>query len=305
MKKLLFLPFLILILNCEAEAAPVITRKTVFTTTGNYTLPNQIGSGINLHKISWNLLGTASACSLKLQSSVTSDFASTSDIITGTCTSNNVSAQTAGVGNYLRLNLTVTFTSSNASLEVFYAGYIDPSSSGGAAGTAGQMAFFDTATSVTGDSGATYSGGNLTLTGNLLTLGNLRAGATSIFYWNGRSALENPVDAANGIATLKFRDNTATANTYLSIQHTTGVTTSAVAILPSTGFGGTSIIKGDDGAGKQFVDIVHYGGSTVTVASQNTVAGAPAARTYSCVTNQLMLLVASGTYTIDATHLVQ
>lgn len=63
------------------------------------------GAGITQHEIVWNVVGTVSGCSVKVEKSA--DGSSWSDLIAGaTCTSNGNSSLTSGITNYVRVNAT-------------------------------------------------------------------------------------------------------------------------------------------------------------------------------------------------------
>lgn len=81
-----------------------------------------------------------------------------------------------------------------------------------------------------------------------------------------------------------------------------GVSTSvtgATTIYSPSGPFGLVYVYGDDGAGKRFFDVVlHTGFTAPQVLHTNTLAGAPAARTYTAPGSVLILAMAAGTYTV-------
>jgi hypothetical protein len=81
---------------------------------------------------------------------------------------------------------------------------------------------------------------------------------------------------------------------------TAGISTAA-AIYPAITGIAVAWVKGDDGAGKTFVDQVCWNGGTNVkgVVSSTALDGAPAARTYSVVSGVLKVAMAAGTYTIE------
>ena len=82
-------------------------------------------------------------------------------------------------------------------------------------------------------------------------------------------------------------------------QSTTGVTSTTTDILAYSSYnaGGIVLVSGADG-GAQFMDIVGMGYSTAAAIQSNTIAGSPAARTYTASAGVLRLSVASGTYAV-------
>lgn len=108
-------------------------------------------------------------------------------------------------------------------------------------------------------------------------------------------------------APIWLNDSTATAIAAKSCLRTTGIGASAVAILPVTPFGNgagsTAHVKvyGTNNAGNTFFDILIASdlASAATVLTSTTIAGTPAARTYSVVSGALKVSLASGTYTVN------
>src|ERR1051325_5739163 len=138
---LLFFAFAAAAGTAEAQVTGLATI-TSSSTSGPVT--NLIGSGIYYHQITWWVTGTVSTCSVKLQQSATSNFASATDLIAGaTCTSNGgPSTLTTGIANYVRVNAT-TFSGSGT-LYVRYNGYVQQPGGGSSGvtsitGTANQI----------------------------------------------------------------------------------------------------------------------------------------------------------------------
>lgn len=161
------LMLLLTLLVCLAESGysqiQIVASSRITSTTTAGNVINEIGTGVNLHKITWNVSGTVSSCSVKLEKAATSTGPWT-DLISGaSCTSNGgPSTLTSGVTNFVRVNAT-TF-SGTGSLTVNYRGYTDRVANGTASGTAGQVAFFDGTTSITSDSDMTFTTDTLTAT---------------------------------------------------------------------------------------------------------------------------------------------
>jgi hypothetical protein len=89
-----------------------------------------------------------------------------------------------------------------------------------------------------------------------------------------------------------------TANTTQCTQTTTGITTAKViAGLEDASF---IIVRGSDGAGNEFMDnLISTNSGTPTVLHSVTLSGSPAARTYSIASFNLLLAMASGTYSTN------
>ena len=85
----------------------------------------------------------------------------------------------------------------------------------------------------------------------------------------------------------------------INASSTTSVSTSATTI--STGsntYGGLAIVWGADASGNIFTDLVFYSLSSTYVINGQSVSGSPVGRTYTCVSGDLKLAMASGTYSV-------
>jgi GH24 family phage-related lysozyme (muramidase) len=123
---------------------------TVSTSCGDFQSScNIVGVGAQYHQLSWNVLGTLSACSVRVDSSADGVTWNTGDIVAAqTCTSNGNAISTAHTVNYTRINVTSITPVSTATLTVNLTGYANnPVPSGG------------TVTGVTASSPVTSSGG--------------------------------------------------------------------------------------------------------------------------------------------------
>jgi len=117
------------------------------------------------------------------------------------------------------------------------------------------------------------------------------------------------VNPSAGNATLaRLADitvNSVTRTMGLGAQTTTGVSTSATAVLGYVAGAGLAMVYGADG-GTRFVDLVFFYaanglGNVPTVVSAKSVNGSPAARTYTSDSNTgLRVAMASGTYAVIA-----
>lgn len=185
-------------LTAHAQTGQTVTIKTA--TTAGVSI-SEIGSGVNLHQITWNVQGTISACAVALQQSADNITWSTL-IAAQTCTSNGGPFPVAfqsGVANWVRVNAT-TFTGTGT-LTVRYNGYIQSQSgdiSGG--GTSGQVAFFTGPVTITSDSGMTYVPGS----GNIILSSSVAAGTNP--------ARSGPIRITFNQGGLTSRNNTNTGD---------------------------------------------------------------------------------------------
>jgi hypothetical protein len=138
------------------------------------------------------------------------------------------------------------------------------------------------------------AGGTVTFTqamtldasGNLLVGGTTASGVLTI-------------TAASASSAISIRSGAAELSR-INVQTATSVSTGATNILPASfGYGALAIVNGYSGAAA-FCDLVFFGNATASAVSSQTVSGSPAARTYTAVSGQLKLAMASGTYTITA-----
>ncbi len=96
-------------------------QTTSFTATGSSSVLNLIGSGIQIHQITWNKTGTLNTCSVKVEQSATGSGGWTDLIVNQTCTSNGNSALVITVANYSRV--TATLGTGGGTLTVTWTGY--------------------------------------------------------------------------------------------------------------------------------------------------------------------------------------
>ena len=108
----------------------------------------------------------------------------------------------------------------------------------------------------------------------------------------------SPFDTENAPGQIRGQFNQVAKA--ISGQQTLLVTTSAIAIFDKITNTAAGWVSGDDGSGNIFADQVAWNGTTNTklVVSTGTVAGSPAARTYTVVSGVLKVTMASGTYTV-------
>lgn len=115
----------------QAQITPTVINGTV-TVPVNLTSANAAGnfidlrgSGISLHKITWNTYGTVSAGAGKLQQCTAADASTCTDLIGATAiTSSGTSALTVGIVNFVRVQAS-TAVSGSGTVYVRYIGYVD------------------------------------------------------------------------------------------------------------------------------------------------------------------------------------
>ena len=147
---------------------------------------------------------------------------------------------------------------------------------------------------------ATNSGANLILATQdtermrLDSSGNLMVGTTSPTY---SSKLSIYAGATTGTT---YNVSAATGGSVVTNQQqSTSVSTSAVAILTPNQYASFCVVFGSDGTNR-FMDLIlcGLGTGTIQVVSSFTVAGSPAARTYTQSSSTYRLAMGSGTYTV-------
>jgi len=113
----------------EAQSYSYQAVNRFITTTGQYcnsgqVLCNVTGTGAQYHYLTWNVTGTLSACSVRVDSSADGVSWSAGGILGAqTCTSNGNALSSVVVSNYVRINVTSITPVSTASLTVNLNGY--------------------------------------------------------------------------------------------------------------------------------------------------------------------------------------
>lgn len=136
MKKLLALFFLLLAFSHEA-AAQILAQRTLGprTTTGTSSAVDLSATATRYHRLIFYAKGTVSTCQVKLEQSATGTDGWTDLIANTTCTSTGITATTASVVNYVRINLGTISGGGNAT--VVYQGFLtDPGAAVLSAGSA-------------------------------------------------------------------------------------------------------------------------------------------------------------------------
>jgi hypothetical protein len=110
---------------------------TVSTSCGDFLSScNIIGTGAQYHQLSWNVTGTLSACSVRVDSSADGVTWNIGDIVAAqTCTANGNAISTAQTVNFTRINITSITPVGSASLTTNLTGYANNPSGGGGGGT--------------------------------------------------------------------------------------------------------------------------------------------------------------------------
>ena len=113
----------------------LITNKFLAASAGGGI--NLLNTGIAYHELTWHVVGSASGCTVALDSSADGITWSAGGAITGqTCTSNGNSSVVNVVANYVRINMTALTISAGGSVSVTWTGYVNsPSGGGGSPGS--------------------------------------------------------------------------------------------------------------------------------------------------------------------------
>lgn len=132
MKKILLISFILI--SCIYGQGQSYVLANTFNTTGTSISDNLIGNGSAFHKLTWNVSGTVSACTVALDSSVDGVSWTVGGVITGqTCTTNGTILSSSAVVNYVRINMTAF--SGTGTVTVIDQGFINNPSGGGGSGT--------------------------------------------------------------------------------------------------------------------------------------------------------------------------
>jgi len=174
MKKLLMAIVLSLLTLTPCYAQQGV-RSQKFNFTGTSTPINLINTAIIYHKLTWNVSGTASACTVALDTSANGSTWSAGGAITGqTCTSNGSSSTVNVSANYVRINMTALTVTAGSSVTVTWDGYTsNPSGGIGGSISADQVAYGTAANTIGGSNNFKYSGGTL--------IANVPTAATQVF----------------------------------------------------------------------------------------------------------------------------
>jgi hypothetical protein len=114
MKKLALLILLVFLLSLQCFSAPVAYTYQIaksFSAPGTSIVPPNTGyiagTGAAFHQLTWNVIGTLSGCSVRVDSSADGITWNVGDVIAAqTCTSNNTITSTSIIPNYIRIDVT-------------------------------------------------------------------------------------------------------------------------------------------------------------------------------------------------------
>lgn len=138
MRKISLLIGLVFLLYISSFGQNYVLVNT-FSATGTSVSDNLIGNGAAFHKLTWNVTGTVSGCTVALDSSVDGSSWSAGGVIAGqTCTSNGTILSVSSIVNYVRINMTAFV--GTGTVTVIDQGFINNPSGGGGSGTVGTCA---------------------------------------------------------------------------------------------------------------------------------------------------------------------
>lgn len=107
------------------------------------------------------------------------------------------------------------------------------------------------------------------------------------------------------VAAIEAQVGAAASNISTYNVSTASVSTSAATILTLAGGRACKlVVSGNNGSGYFIETLVSLPGAAITVLDTTTLAGSPAARTYSWSSSNFQLAMASGTYTIRVSALL-
>ena len=128
-------------------AAPLMLSPSIARADGMYAQNftavlagptiNNVGTAIAYHQLTWTVVGTASVCTVALDTSADGITWSAGGAITGqTCTSNGTSTVANVIANYVRINVTALTVTAGSRVNVVWYGYVNiPSAGGNVTGT--------------------------------------------------------------------------------------------------------------------------------------------------------------------------
>lgn len=144
-KFLLFLMGVLLLVGGTPVFAQQAFLSTNFTATGDNGGIKLSSSGVAYNGATVNVLGTASACTFKMDSSVDGITWNDGDVLGATdCTTNSSTAYTHGTFNYVRIRVTAITVTAGNSVQLTQIGYINnPAGGGGTPGGADTQVQFN------------------------------------------------------------------------------------------------------------------------------------------------------------------
>jgi hypothetical protein len=136
-----------------------------FTVVATSPTINNVGTAIAFHQLTWNVVGTASVCTVALDTSADGITWSAGGAITGqTCTSNGTSTVTNHIVNYVRINVTAITVTAGSRVNIVWNGYVNNPAGGGGSvtgsGASPQVAFWSSPSAIAGDSQFSWNSTN-------------------------------------------------------------------------------------------------------------------------------------------------
>lgn len=215
------------LLPLSAHADGLLSNK--FTAAAAGTSINNIGTAIGFHKITWNVSGTASVCTVALDTSADGVSWSAGGAIAGqTCTSNGTSTVATVVANYVRINMTALTVTAGSSVIVTWTGYVNnPAGSGGTVTTSGsplanEMAVFTSSTAIGPNSPCPLLQPTLNPTAGQVLSSAAPSGGTCQLSWASGGAGTIGGTAANTDVSFGSGVNTITTNSGFTFTTGTG-----------------------------------------------------------------------------------
>ena len=251
------------LLPLSAHADGLLQNR--FLASGAGTSINNIGTAIGFHKITWNVSGTASVCTVALDTSADGITWSAGAAIAGqTCTSNGSSTVATVVANYVRINMTALTVTAGSSVSVTWTGYVNNPAGGGGGSvtgctTAGGVAF--------------ENGTNNTLTcGSALTWLPGVGNPSGIFVDNTATVTgSNPIAAATFLGEETINSPNTSSATVIGVigqaaGHGSGTFSSNIdGISGNASYDGTGTVA--ELAGNALEGNANTGGGTVTLSA--------------------------------------
>lgn len=125
-------------LSAFAQTPPGLkSDKFIVTGPGTSSPINLLNTAIAWHEITWRVVGSASLCTIALDTSANASSWSTGGAITGQdCTSNGNSTVVNVSSNYVRMNMTALTLTAGSYIEVTWTGWVTNPNGGGGGGSA-------------------------------------------------------------------------------------------------------------------------------------------------------------------------
>jgi hypothetical protein len=278
--------FLILVLMLSATAARAQSglRSVNFTTASASSAINNVNTGLAYHAMVWHVLGTASVCTVALDTSTDGITWSAGGAITGqTCTSTGGSAVVNVIANYVRINVTALTVTVGSSVSVTWEAWTcNPASCGGGGGgggiggtiALGQVAFGNGVNTIAGSNLFTFTPSTPNTALALLNASpcSLTQISQALFCSDGTNAASTAqVEVVGG-------DNGINHNPELCVTHqgalgNTGSSRGTTACWSEQSNGGGGLVFSQNGRGGGGIDWIGTGGGALTGALEVGVFG--------------------------------